>query len=260
MIQSSIVVGPTIGGATDAGDAPVKVAGTDAGGSVRTLRTNNNGELVIDTELAAASALADDDANPTTSRIGANVLGFDGATWDRIRAALPADALANPAAALWVLGALMGWNGVAWDRLRAVTPADNLSNPSAALAAAALAHEWDGSTWDRVVAPARGAGGTGTNVTRVLPAIPATGPSTETSIPATSTSTQVLAANASRHSAMVRNDSATVTVRVAIGEAAGAASLELPPQETVVLVGSGAVNAWNNGGSAATVQATDFTY
>lgn len=49
------------------------------------------------------SALADADPNPTTTRLGSNNLGYNGATWDRIRAiALNADGL-TPA----TLGALL---------------------------------------------------------------------------------------------------------------------------------------------------------
>lgn len=43
--------------------------------------------VTADTELPAASALADTDPNPTTPRIGSNLLLFNGATWDRARSA-----------------------------------------------------------------------------------------------------------------------------------------------------------------------------
>lgn len=39
---------------------------------------------VVDTELAAAAALADNAANPTTPMVGANLSAWDGATWDRV--------------------------------------------------------------------------------------------------------------------------------------------------------------------------------
>lgn len=45
-----------------------------------------SGTVTADTELPAASALADADPNPTTSRIGSNNLVFNGTTWDRVRA------------------------------------------------------------------------------------------------------------------------------------------------------------------------------
>jgi len=41
--------------------------------------------LVVDTELPAAAALADAEANPTAPRIGANEILFNGTTWDRSR-------------------------------------------------------------------------------------------------------------------------------------------------------------------------------
>lgn len=41
--------------------------------------------VTADTEFPTASALADNEANPTTTRVGANLLGFDGTTWDRVR-------------------------------------------------------------------------------------------------------------------------------------------------------------------------------
>lgn len=41
-----------------------------------------------DTEFPAATVLADNDANPTTTRVGANLLGWDGSNWDRIKAGI----------------------------------------------------------------------------------------------------------------------------------------------------------------------------
>jgi len=43
-----------------------------------------SGSLTVNTELPAAAALADNTTNPTTSLIGACILGFDGTTWDRV--------------------------------------------------------------------------------------------------------------------------------------------------------------------------------
>jgi hypothetical protein len=39
----------------------------------------------VDTELPAAAALADAASNPTTSAVGAALLAYNGATWDRVR-------------------------------------------------------------------------------------------------------------------------------------------------------------------------------
>jgi hypothetical protein len=44
-----------------------------------------NANVTADSELSAAAALADATSNPTTSMIGANLLGWNGATWDRVR-------------------------------------------------------------------------------------------------------------------------------------------------------------------------------
>ena len=62
---------------------------------------------VVDTELPVAAALADASANPTTPLIGANLMVFGGATWNRLRGAnvfKPQNAVtANPA------GGVTGW-------------------------------------------------------------------------------------------------------------------------------------------------------
>lgn len=46
------------------------------------------GTVTADTELPAAAALADTTANPTTPSVGALNFGFNGTTWDRIRAGM----------------------------------------------------------------------------------------------------------------------------------------------------------------------------
>lgn len=106
---------------------------------------------------------------------------------------------------------------------------------------------------------AAGVGATGVTVQRMVPAIPATAPSSRTSVPATSTSTQIAAANASRAAAMVCNRGPNV-VYVAVGEAAAATSQPLDAGETKTFVGSGAINAFNSGAAACDVHVTDFTY
>ena len=71
-------------------DFTVPVPVTDNGGSLTvdgTVTANQGGAWTVtaDTELPAAAALADNMANPTTPLIGACVMGYDGANWDRIR-------------------------------------------------------------------------------------------------------------------------------------------------------------------------------
>lgn len=77
----------------DGGALPAKgvqVGGTD-GSVFQVLSTDSAGRAnvningTVDTELAAAGALADGAANPTTSVIGAFLQCFNGATWDRAR-------------------------------------------------------------------------------------------------------------------------------------------------------------------------------
>ncbi len=64
---------------------------TFTNGCLGPLQCDANGNLKVVTESGAAAiwpaptALADGDANPTTTRVGANALFFNGATWDRAR-------------------------------------------------------------------------------------------------------------------------------------------------------------------------------
>ena len=62
------------------------VAGVDGSGNVQALLTGTDGALNVDNaELPAAAALADNTTNPTTTIVGAALLGFDGTTWDRVK-------------------------------------------------------------------------------------------------------------------------------------------------------------------------------
>lgn len=51
--------------------------------------------LPVDTELPAAAALADATANPTTTSLGAHLMGWNGSTWDRARAGIDASTTAQ---------------------------------------------------------------------------------------------------------------------------------------------------------------------
>jgi hypothetical protein len=48
---------------------------------------DSTGRLWANTELPDAAALADTLANPTSPLVGASLLGYNGATWERLRAA-----------------------------------------------------------------------------------------------------------------------------------------------------------------------------
>jgi hypothetical protein len=126
-----------VDGTTDANEAAVTAAGD--------LQVTLAGEIV-DTELPAAAALADNTANPTAPAVGSFGHWWDGATWDRapgtsadgllvnlganndvtitgaVDTELPAaaaltDADANPTVPA-VGGFLVGYNGATWDRVR----------------------------------------------------------------------------------------------------------------------------------------------
>jgi hypothetical protein len=45
-----------------------------------------SGTVTVDSELPTAAALADNTANPTVPAVGSFIMGFDGTTWDRVRA------------------------------------------------------------------------------------------------------------------------------------------------------------------------------
>lgn len=82
------------------------VSGTD-GTNARVLKTDTAGELqvdvltmptvTVDSELPVAAALGDAAANPTAPAVGADLQGFNGATWDRMRNNIEAVALASAA-------------------------------------------------------------------------------------------------------------------------------------------------------------------
>jgi len=57
----------------------------DASTATQVAAVSAGGALLVDTELPAAAALADNTSNPTTSLIGDLLHGFDGSTWDRLR-------------------------------------------------------------------------------------------------------------------------------------------------------------------------------
>jgi hypothetical protein len=67
-------------------DAAGRVGIADLGGSV-TIDGSVSITGSVDTELPAAAALADATANPTVPGVGAFNMGYNGATWDRVRTA-----------------------------------------------------------------------------------------------------------------------------------------------------------------------------
>lgn len=186
--------------------------------------TRVTGTVTVDSELPAAAALTDAFANPTAPGVGAFLMGWNSATWDRLKsttanglvvdvsrvqgnvavtiaatvavdtelpaAAALADAAANPTTPT-VGAALLGWNTATWDRLRSTTAnglavdvtrvtstvtVDALDFPAAAAASDAFANPtttntmsmnmgWNGATWDRLKSTT--ANGLAVDVTRV---------------------------------------------------------------------------------------------
>lgn len=112
-----------------------------------------------------ARVLTDNQQNPAATPVGAFLMGWDGATWDRISysaagllvdtelpaAAALADGTANPTVP-GVGSFLMGFNaGGTWDRVRMGSSgdADNLAFP-APLQVGAFAKVFNGAGWDRM--------------------------------------------------------------------------------------------------------------
>jgi hypothetical protein len=72
-----------------------------------------DGSVTADTELPTAAALADNAANPTAPMVGANLMLFDGSTWDRARTGV-----GDAASSLGLVQNLgMLWNGSTHDRM-----------------------------------------------------------------------------------------------------------------------------------------------
>jgi hypothetical protein len=96
------------------GDAGGTLSVDDGGGSLTVDGTVSiAGSVSADTELPAASALADNITNPTTPVVGAAMLGFDGTNWDRLRVGL-----GDGAGATGIANVLpMVFNGTTHDRV-----------------------------------------------------------------------------------------------------------------------------------------------
>lgn len=105
--SNNVVTGTGVGGAgiprvTVSSDSTVGVTG-----SVTVTGT-------VDTELPTAAALGDADANPTAPMVGANLMGWSGASWARLK-----QAIGDGAGATGFLNIVpMMFNGSTYDRLR----------------------------------------------------------------------------------------------------------------------------------------------
>jgi hypothetical protein len=97
---------------------PVSGPLTDA--QLRATPVPVSGTVTADTELPAAAILTDANANPTTPLIGSATLGFNGATFERVRTqGDTTDGVTTEACChLAITSHSYGYNGVTWDRLR----------------------------------------------------------------------------------------------------------------------------------------------
>lgn len=120
------------------------IEGVASGTNVNVNLAASAATVTVDSELAAAAALSDAFANPTTAPVGAFLMGWNTSTWDRLRsdttngldvdvtrvsgtvtvdselpaaAALTSDGVASPTAPA-VGGFMLGYNGTTWDRVR----------------------------------------------------------------------------------------------------------------------------------------------
>lgn len=113
----------------------------------------------VDTELPAAAALTDIDANPMVPGVGAYMMGWNATTWQRIKAdsagllvkinatsILHADGVANNSFTLPPAAGML-FNGTTWDRVRGAAG----TGMATGLAASAIGVWGGGSTWDSLV-------------------------------------------------------------------------------------------------------------
>lgn len=146
----------------------VDTAGAAIGVIANPLYATVSGTITADTELPAAAVLADAAANPTTPTVGAANLGYNGATWDRLRSVntgqavvtqkdsagvetllgiASGDALATATLA-HVGGRNHGFNGTTWDRDRNFLGITDAAVPTGMQAAGLVA--WDGTNGYRL--------------------------------------------------------------------------------------------------------------
>lgn len=82
--------------------------------SIQAVETAVEGTLVVNSELPAAAALSDTDANPTVPGVGGYLMAWDTTQWVRVRQGIGDDAVAT--GLLNVVG--MMYDGATYDRLR----------------------------------------------------------------------------------------------------------------------------------------------
>lgn len=117
--NAGIPVISTISGTVDVSDRVGRLLGIIASITAAVDVSDRAARLVgiVDTELPSPAALADGVANPTLPSVGAALLAYNGASYERVRS--------NPGDAQTGTGHLpvnaMLWNGASWDRQRGDT-------------------------------------------------------------------------------------------------------------------------------------------
>ena len=174
----------------------------------------------VDTELPPAAALADASANPTTPTVGADILIWNGATWDR--------ATGNIANGLDVdVTRVSGTVTVDSELPAAAALADAAADPTVPTVGADNLL-FNGTTWDRM----RGdiTNGLDVDVTRVSGTVTtkearAATPA-QSSVANSTSSVSLLASNANRLGATIYNDDSAggATLKVKLGATASATS------------------------------------
>lgn len=149
VIQNVVLSDPT---------TPSQIAGVDASGHLQVDIAASSATVTVDTELAAAGALADNTANPTVTSVGAFPHWYDGSTWDRAPGTAADGLLVNLGSNndVTVTGQVTIGDGTdAVDVLAA--GADDVVNTTNQLATAAMLYGFDGAAWDRIYTVADGA-------------------------------------------------------------------------------------------------------
>ena len=133
---------------------PVFVRLSDGSAAIITLPVSLAGTVTVDTELPAAAVLADNALNPTAPAVGAFLMAWDGATWDRAPGTSADGLLVN----------LGGNNDVTVTGTVTANAGTNLNtsalaleaggNLAAAATSLAVLDDWDSSGACKVVGPA----------------------------------------------------------------------------------------------------------
>ena len=143
------------GATVDAPTYGMLVSGWD-GTNPQFLSATTAGFLSVDTEFPAAAAAADDFTNPTTPNAMAMLMGWDSATWDRIRSfAGNADNVTNPT--LGLLGAVgftFGYDRLSgnWDRVSVGLVGDAIAaaDTEGGWGSTSIGYGWNGTAFDRL--------------------------------------------------------------------------------------------------------------